>query len=622
MKKTLSILALLLVVALFAGCSLLPTVKPVQKQEQPAGNVFDYNGTYYAQDDILVRIVKGTDVEKLAKAYKSEVVNYWPEIGWATFTVPAGSDVQSFIKQLKHEGKVMLAEPNMEYKLDDASFTEPTGPGYKEQWGFINTKIVDAWKATTGHDKVIVAILDTGVQTDHPEFADKTILTPYDAAKQIEGPIVDGDGHGTHVAGIAADDGQGMIAGVAWKSPILPIKCRNDQLSGSGIRTSFLIEAMIYLGEYREAHPDYQIVANMSIGGRGYNFAFKDAIDFAADRGVLLVTSAGNDGRRIIQFPSGYNGVVSVAASDQFDRATSFSTRAWFNSLAAPGIDILSTYTGSNYAYLQGTSMAAPFVTGTAALVLAAHFNENLTPLQLKNQLEQTARNVGAPVEEVGAGIVDPVAAVGPLKPMVYGSLNVTSNIVSNANTGYVGGGVVTVFDSNNKLVAFGLTGENGNYNVRAIRPGAYTVNISYYCAFTESYEVKSKNATVVADQGIAVDFDIQVPTHIDKTPLLTHQVLKDDEEVALAVGIKIEEAGIYEFVTSPNTDPDFDTTIMILDKDSKVVAYNDDGQSNGPFSSLMKILQPGNYTVVVADFELANPIDAVLDISKLTVTF
>lgn len=620
MKKTLSVLALLLVVALFTGCSLVPSVKTVEKQEQPAVNFFDYSGADYAQDEILIRVVDGVDVDKLAAAYKSEVLKYWPEIGWASITVPEGKDVQSFIKQMRYESNVLLAEPNMEYKLNQSMVPDKV-VGYKEQWGFMNIRAEEAWKVTTGHEKVIVAILDTGVQTNHPEFADKTILTPYDASKQKEGDIVDSDGHGTHVAGIAADNGRGgLIAGLAWDCPLLPIKVRDDKLPGSGIRTTFLIDGMIYLGQYRQKHPEYQIVANMSIGGRGYNFAFKDAIDFAADNGVLLVTSAGNDGKRLIQFPSGYNGVVSVAASDPFDRATGFSTRAWFNSIAAPGIDILSTYTGSSYEYLQGTSMASPYVTGAAALVLSAHFDKKLTPLQLKNQLEQTARKTGAPKEEVGTGILDVAAAVGELKPMAYGSLNITSDILSKEATGYVGGGIVTIYDRNHKLVAFGMTGEKGNYNVRAILPGIYTVNMSYFCAFTEKYDMQSKALTVAANQKATVNFDVKVPTEVKKTQIGETQTIGDGKVNAVNIPVKITEAGTYEFITSENI-AFCDTMMILYDKDGKALAANDDAYGSN-YSAIMKKLQPGDYTLEVANWDEEGAVDAFLKTFKVSVTF
>jgi hypothetical protein len=322
----------------------------------------------------------------------------------------------------------------------------------------------------------------------------------------------------------------------------------------------------------------------------------------------------------MIQFPSGYNGVVSVAASDPFDRPTSFSTRAWFNSIAAPGINILSTYTGSEWQYLQGTSMAAPYVTGAAALVLSAHFEKNLTPLQLKNQLEQTARNMNAPKEELGAGILDVSAAIGALKPMVYGSLNIKSDILSTDNTGYIGGGIVTVFDSANKLVGFGLTGEKGNYNFRAILPGTYKVNMSYYCALTQEYDLLSKNVTVAAEQNVTVEFDVKVPTNVVKTPLIAQQVVGNGTVNAVEVDFTVTEAGIYEIYTSLNV-TNCDTIIALYDSNDKEIAFNDDAYGDH-YSAIMMKLQPGKYTAVVANFEEKEAVDAKLDIVKVEVTF
>ena len=136
------------------------------------------------------------------------------------------------------------------------------------------------------------------------------------------------------------------------------------------IWTGYLTDAMLHLGDYAEAHPEKRIVANMSIGGRGYSFAFKDAIDYAAERGVLLVTSAGNDYMRVISYPGAYNGVVTVSHPRRGDEKADFSTMGWWNSVAAPGVNIYSTVTGGGYESWQGTSMASPFVWGRSTAPL------------------------------------------------------------------------------------------------------------------------------------------------------------------------------------------------------------------------------------------------------------
>ncbi len=241
--------------------------------------------------------------------------------------------------------------------------------------------------------------------------------------------------------------------------------------------TSYLADAMIYVADFVKENPQYKAVINMSIGGRGYSYSFKDAIDYAFDAGVLLVTSAGNDYKKVISFPAAYNGVVSVAASTPFNKKADFSTSGFWNSVAAPGVRIWSTYptyfTGSiGYIEMQGTSMASPHVCGAAALLLSEHFD--LTPLEVKNQLEQTTRPgfYGSGYsEKLGHGIIDVEALLGDLKPMQYGSLKVETDVVF---------GRVTVFNEAGNMAYFGATGEEGVYNFYAMLPGIYDVTLSY----------------------------------------------------------------------------------------------------------------------------------------------
>lgn len=419
-----------------------------------------------------------------------------PEIGWTMVTVPEGQNAASFAERLLKTGGVRWAEPDMTCELHAA----PAVERYGEQWGFSNIQAEAGWDITTGSADVIVAIVDTGVDAAHPEFAGKAFVDGYNAANSVG--TGDQDGHGTHVAGIAADDGRnGKIAGVAWDCPILPVKVMD---TAGNIQTSYLTSAMVYLGDYAQSHPGKRIVANMSIGGRGYSIALKDAIDYAAQRGVLLVTSAGNDGKRAIGFPSAYNGVVCVAASTPRDARAQFSTFGFWNSLAAPGEQILSTVPGGGYESWQGTSMASPFVAGAAALVLSKY--PNLTPLGLKNQLEQTARGTQFS-EDLGYGILNISAALGSLRPMIYGSMNVTTNVTDSV----YGYGVIAILNSSGKLVGFGACGENGNYYFHALKPGTYLVKVTYYNPTESLYTMTSKSASVGVNGVSNVNFNMPV---------------------------------------------------------------------------------------------------------------
>lgn len=615
MKKLLTLLSILTVVALFTGCSFLPGLTPVNKNvNAPQVDLFNYDNVNYQADQVLVQVDSSVNLSKMMAAQDSQVLKSWSQIGWAAVKVPAGETALSFIKKLKAQPGVLMAEPNMEYQLNEVA--APTGEMYSQQWGFQNIHAEDAWQITTGSDKVIVAIVDTGVDMTNGEFEGKTFIDYWDATVGKK-QMYDWNGHGTHVAGIAADDGRtGKIAGVAWDCPILPIRVENDE---GHIYTTYLIDAMLWLADYMQNKPDYRAVANMSIGGRGYNFAFKDAIDYAIDAGVQLIVSAGNDSKRVPQYPSAYNGVIAVAASTPYDTKASFSTMGWWNSVAAPGVGIISTISTDvdpyGYASMQGTSMASPYVTGAAALLLS-HY-PTLTPLQIKNQLEQTARGTGFS-EALGYGIIDTKAMLGDIKPMQYGSLDVQTTILSTEDTGWLGTGVVTVFNQDEQLVGFGTTGLNGNHIFHAMKPGTYTVNVSYYNMYKEAYDIQtSKEVTVTAEQTTDLNVTITVPTKVTRTIFRAAEAL-DGSVASKDITVTIENAGYYEFVTSKNTVL-CDTIITLTDEEGNILAENDDNTDQ--YSRIGGNLEPGTYTITVADFNKKS-VNCLFTVYSVSVTY
>lgn len=629
-KKTLSIVSLLLLVTLFAGCSLLPSVQTTQskieqKVETPtATEVFNYGGADYTEDEVMVRTAPGFDLTTLLAKQGSEVVEEWPEINWSAVSVPAGKSTLTFIQELRKIQGVILAEPNLKYELTETSTVEH----YGLQWGFDNINAEAAWDITTGDPNVIVAIMDSGVQRDHPEFKDKEFIDSYDATGENK-PDIDLNGHGTHVAGTAAADGRtGRVAGVAWDSPIMALRSED---SDGNILTKYMIEGMIYVANYAKDHPDKRIVVNASIGGRSYSFAMKDAIDYAAEQGVLLVTSAGNDTKRIISYPSCYNGVVSVAASTPHDTKAGFSTIGFWNSVAAPGVKILSTYptdfSVTGYEYLQGTSMASPHVAGAVALLLSKY--PELTPMQIKNQLEQTAKDYGQGFsEELGYGIIDMEAMLGDIQPLQYGSLDITTNITETVDGDYIGVGIITLFDANDSIVGFGTTGENGNYLFQALKPGTYTATVSYYNVFKDEYETMTKTATVAIDSTEIVDFAMTtVPVSLDRNIVKSEDI--KTEEGTFEVELKVTEAGIYEIQTIKTTEKICDTYLTLYKVEGEKrteEAHNDDHTDQ--YAYLTVNLVPGDYVVLVETFDVHDGalkkdlLDTRLVISRTTVTY
>lgn len=263
---------------------------------------------------------------------------------------------------------------------------------------------VHAWSLTTGSTANLIAVIDTGLDLNHPEMQGNLWANPgeipgngtdddqngyiddvngWDFYNKDNNPN-DGHGHGTHVAGtIAARGNNGTgVAGVCWRAKILPVKFLSD--SGSGY-TSDAISAVNYASRMGAR------LTNNSWGGGGYSQALFDAIQAAGQAGSLFVAAGGNsnsDNDARPHYPSSYNldAIVAVAATDSNDTLAYFSNYgATGVDLAAPGMNILSLRPGGQFASLSGTSMATPHVTGAAALLLTQ--NPMLTNGQLKQLL-------------------------------------------------------------------------------------------------------------------------------------------------------------------------------------------------------------------------------------------
>jgi subtilisin family serine protease len=310
---------------------------------------------------------------------------------------------------LRGDFRVRYAEPNATVSID--AVPPPNDSLFGKQWGFNNTgQLVDfsfgtrgadigalrAWGVTTGSDAVTVAVIDTGIDTGHPDLAQNIWINPGENCPGCRTDGVDNDGngyvddwrgwdfinndnnpfddngHGTHVAGtIGAIGNNGIgVAGVSWNVRLMPLKFIGADGTGD---VADAVRALNYATAMGAQ------VSNNSWGGDEYSQALGDAISAADAHGALFVAAAGNessDNDASPRYPSGYDlpNVISVAASDSNDQLAYFSNRGRATvDLAAPGQSIYSTWPGNGYRSLSGTSMAAPHVTGTLALALAAH---------------------------------------------------------------------------------------------------------------------------------------------------------------------------------------------------------------------------------------------------------
>ncbi|MFF3502699.1 type VII secretion-associated serine protease mycosin [Streptomyces sp. NPDC003247] len=290
-----------------------------------------------------------------------------------------------------------------------------------QQWALEALHTDEVWQTTKGAG-VTVAVLDTGVEADHPDL-DGNVLP----GKDLVGfGAQDGDRawarHGTAMAGIIAGHGHGTggadgVMGIAPEATILPVRVILED--GDPARTKARTTRGNALAEgIRWAADQGADVINLSLGDDSASAhpepAEDEAVQYALSKGAVVVASAGNGGEKgdHISYPAAYPGVIAATAVDRYGTRASFSTRRWYATVSAPGVDVVIADPDHKYYEGWGTSAAAAFVSGAVALVKAAH--PGLTPAQIKKLLEDTARNAptGGRDDSRGFGFIDPAAAI------------------------------------------------------------------------------------------------------------------------------------------------------------------------------------------------------------------
>ena len=284
-------------------------------------------------------------------------------------------------------------------------------PLLAQQWGLFAIGADRVWTTTTGQG-VIVAVVDSG-SGPHPDLAENLLpgRSIIGTVESQDGRDIDASGHGTHVAGIIAAVANNGIggSGVAPNAKILPIQVLDQ--AGQG-------DARDVAAGVRFAADNGARVINLSLGGATESSSLTQAITYANDKGVLVVAAAGNGGAADKpKWPASLDLTLAVTAVDQANNATSFDQRGDYIDLSAPGANIVSTAKG-DYVTLSGTSMAAGFVAGAAALLFAAE--PRVTNAQVRDILLRTATDIGEPGRDVtfGAGLINMVAALAELQRM------------------------------------------------------------------------------------------------------------------------------------------------------------------------------------------------------------
>lgn len=285
-------------------------------------------------------------------------------------------------------------------------------PLLDQQWGYQRLGGETVGAATPRSGEAIVAVVDSGVDYRHPDLAGR-VLSGYDMiADRPMAQAYDDNGHGTHVAGVisALTNNDAGIAGLT-RSKILPVKVLDE--------TGYGDDAGVARGIVWAVDHNADVI-NLSLGTYDDNPAMEAAVAYAVDRGVAVVAAAGNDGAGgKAMYPAAYPAATAVAATTTADRRAIFSTTGSYVDLAAPGQGILSTFPGGQYVVMSGTSMAAPHVSASVALVMQ---NKDVSARQAVNTLERTAIDLGDPGadSEFGVGLLNLPVATGTGDPVPW----------------------------------------------------------------------------------------------------------------------------------------------------------------------------------------------------------
>lgn len=327
-------------------------------------------------DEIIVKYKEGLPSAAMSALHKkadAEVLNRNAQLGFEVVKVEDAS-LEQAIDIYEQNNDVEYAEPNITFH----TYETPNDPMFDQQWGPQQVEAPAAWDVTKGSDQVEVAIVDTGVDYDHPDLSGK-VIKGGDFVDN-DGDPMDENGHGTHCAGIAAastNNGVG-IAGMAPNVSIYAVRVLDANGSGS---LDAVAEGII------DAADNGSEVISLSLGAPTGAQTLEEAVQYAADKGSVVVAAAGNSGLPTPSYPAYYSDAIAVAATDSNDSKASFSNYGNWVDIAAPGVDILSTYPGGDYQSLSGTSMATPHVAGLAGLLAS----QERSASEVRSAIEQTA---------------------------------------------------------------------------------------------------------------------------------------------------------------------------------------------------------------------------------------
>jgi subtilisin family serine protease len=359
-----------------------------QKERQP-----------YSDNTLIVKYnqkLSSADHRKIG----GQVIRSYPELGYDVIRLQKGKKMEEALQAYRHVSGVASVSPSVKLQ----QFGNVSDPKEKEMY---HLSLLDIDKAISmaGKNDVTVAVIDGGVDANHPEFKGR-LMSPISITDPANPAMA--DAHGTHVAGIIAAEADNGIGGhgINPKAKIMSISVF-DQFGGF----DYVLADAILTAAEKGAD-----VINMSLGAPFEMPLVEEAIKKAVDKGVVVVAAAGNDGAIQYNYPASYDGVITVGATNDQNKKAYFTTYGPGIDVAAPGEEVYSSlytpFKGSTFAKMSGTSMASPVVAGVASLIKSKY--PHLNSYQVEAILEKTATDLGEKGFDLdyGHGLVNPVAAL------------------------------------------------------------------------------------------------------------------------------------------------------------------------------------------------------------------
>jgi len=506
------------------------------------------------------------------------------------------------IKELRKREDILSAEPNY---IVHTSIV-PNDEHYELQWHYPMIQLPEAWDVTTGSNNVVVAVVDSGVLTQHPDLRNRLTNTGYSFVSGEAGgvgsnPNDPGNGisgvassfHGTHVAGtIAAETNNGSgVAGVTWNTKIMPVRV----MKGNGSGTTYdVMQGISYAAglenDSKTVPGSAADIINLSLGSSGRSCVYQDLIDRVRAKGIIVIAAAGNDNTSAPSYPASCNGVISVSAVNINGLRASYSNYGANNiTVAAPGGDsypdmVLST--GGNdsegsvvytYSFKSGTSMAAPHVAGVAALMKGIH--SGLSPETLDALLatgEITDITGGGEAEYYGYGLINAFKAVAAARKLA-------------------GGGEIAGLNVNPKTVNFGAVLTETSVTVSKIGTGA--ISVAGASSSADDWLTVAQNS--VDGNGFG-SYIIRVnrssPSLSQSGDYAASVTFTAASGTSVSVRVTAQVRGTAANVTS---NAGYHYVLLISENEDDDAEQEDVTASNGHYSYSFTNVPPGNYLIV-----------------------